>query len=539
MKKTLTCAVGGALLGGVLALSACGDDVTKVYRTAEENSGMEIAKSADDFDDCDSASIGKTAFASDEGVGYVCADSGWVPLSENSSVGCSAEMLSDSSGYKIMCGEDSVGVILNGKEGAKGEDGETGAAGKDGASCSAEKLSGSTGYKIVCGEDSVGVILNGETGADGKNGTSCSVETLADGSGYKVVCGEDSVGVILNGLDGNGCTLTDKGNGTFSQVCGTDTVILYKAFCGGKVYDPVAAFCLENTLYSCGGKAYDPTESFCLADSAYALCGGKTYDPTNYICYEDSVYAYCAGEAYDPAKNFCFEDSVYTACGGKSWVPGKEFCDERDSSVYGYVQIGTQIWMAENLNYNYNVETAASYCYNDSIENCEEYGRLYTWAAAMDSAAVFSDDGKGCGYGLFCTKADTVRGVCPEGWHLPSSDEWVALRAYLKENVEEGEWYAGELLKAKSGWFEEEEMNLKERGNGLDSFGFGGLPAGFRNYAGFQGKTESTYFWNTTEDATTGKVTMIYGLAFNVPYWATYYSSDKKDDAFSVRCIKD
>ncbi len=484
MKKTLTCALGGALLGSVLALSACGDDVTKVYQTADENSGMEIAKSADDFEKCDSSSIGKTAFASDEGVGYVCADSGWVPLSENSSVGCSAELLSDS-----------------------------------------------TGYKIVCGEDSVGVILNGETGAAGKSGTSCSVETLANGSGYKVVCGEDSVGVILNGLDGNGCTLTDKGNGTFSQVCGTDTVILYKAFCGGKVYDPVSAFCLENTLYSCGGKAYDPTESFCFADSAYALCGGKTYDPTNYICYEGSVYAYCGGEAYDPAKNFCFEDSVYTACGGKSLVPGKEFCDERDSSVYGYVQIGSQTWMAENLNYNYNVETAASYCYNDSIENCEEYGRLYTWAAAMDSAAVFSEDGKGCGYGTTCTstKADTVRGVCPEGWHLPSSDEWLALTVYLRENVEEGEYFAGKLLKAKSGWFEE--------GNGSDDFGFGGLPAGFRTYSGFTGKTTSTYFWNTTEYDEEYIMT-VYGLAFTAPDWSKR-SSEKECDAFSVRCIKD
>jgi uncharacterized protein (TIGR02145 family) len=531
MKKTLTCAFGGALLGGVLALSACGDDVTKVYQTAEENSGMEIAKSADDFGDCDSASIGKTAFASDEGVGYVCADSGWVPLSENSSVGCSAELLSDSTGYKIVCGEDSVGVILNGKEG------ETGASGKNGASCSAEKLSGSTGYKIVCGEDSVGVILNGETGAAGKSGTSCSVEMLADSTGYKVVCGEDSVGVILNGLDGNGCTLTDKGNGTFSQVCGTDTVILYKAFCGGNVYDPVSAFCLENTLYSCGGKAYDPTENFCFADSAYALCGGKTYDPTNYICYEDSVYAYCAGEAYDPAKNFCFEDSVYTACGGKSWVPGKEFCDERDSSVYGYVQIGTQIWMAENLNYNYNVETAASYCYNDSIENCEEYGRLYTWAAAMDSAAVFSDDGKGCGYEATCIAADTVRGVCPEGWHLPSSDEWGVLTVYLRENANDGEYFAGELLKAKSGWREDDGANLNEYGNGSDSFGFGGLPAGFRNYLGFIGKTESTYFWNSTENVS-GYITPVYGLAFHVAGW-NKSGSDKEADAFSVRCIKD
>ena len=188
MKKTLTCAVGGALLGGVLALSACGDDVTKVYRTAEENSGMEIAKSADDFDDCDSASIGKTAFASDEGVGYVCADSGWVPLSENSSVGCSAEMLSDSSGYKIMCDGDSVGVALNGKDAKDAKDGK-----------------------------------DGKNGEDGSNGT--------------------------DGQDGESCGLIDNGDGTVTQICGKNSVLLTQALCGEKAYDPAKMECRNGRLF--------------------------------------------------------------------------------------------------------------------------------------------------------------------------------------------------------------------------------------------------------------------------------------------------
>ena len=86
MKTTLkSFAFGSAVLGGVLALSACGDDVTKVYQTTEENFDMKIAKSADDFDDCDSASIGKMMFASDENATYICADSGWTPLSEKAS----------------------------------------------------------------------------------------------------------------------------------------------------------------------------------------------------------------------------------------------------------------------------------------------------------------------------------------------------------------------------------------------------------------------------------------------------------------------
>ena len=94
--------------------------------------------------------------------------------------------------------------------------------------------------------------------------------------------------------------------------------------------------------------------------------------------------------------------------------------------------------MAENLNYAYLQPTAeldsSSWCQNDDPENCEKDGRLYIWSAAMDSAALFSEDGKDCGYGVRCDypEPDTanffwywvVRGVCPEGWHLPNDDEW-------------------------------------------------------------------------------------------------------------------
>jgi uncharacterized protein (TIGR02145 family) len=407
MKTTLkSFAFAGAVLGGVLALSACGDDVTKVYQTTEENSGMEIAGSADDFDDCDSASIGKMMFASDENAAYICADSGWTPLSEKALDGkdgasCTVETLKDSSGYKIVCGEDSVGVVLNGKAGAKGAKGE-----------------------------------DGKAGAAGENGTSCSVEMLTDSTGYKVVCGEDSVGVILNGLDGNGCSLKDNGNGTLSQVCGETTVTLYKALCGNVPYDPTKSFCYADSLYSCGETAYDPS---------------------------------------------------------------KVFCDDRDSSVYGYVQIGTQTWMAENLNYNYNEGTAKSYCYNNDTANCTTYGRLYTWATAKDA--------------------------CPDGWHLPSSDEWTALETYVSENSSGGVGYA---LKSKSGWY--------NNGNGSDAFGFGALPAGYHDcYGTFNNVQSSAYFWSSTE------------YSADDAYYRTlrYYDTDlrtysnDKNDARSVRCVKD
>ncbi len=108
--------------------------------------------------------------------------------------------------------------------------------------------------------------------------------------------------------------------------------------------------------------------------------------------------------------------------------------DERDGKSYYTIKIGNQVWMAENLNFDYKIDGVSfgNVCNHDgrilgslqNSEDCSRYGRYYTWAAAVDSAAVFSMNAKDCGYGKTCTQTYPVRGVCPEGWHLPDSSEW-------------------------------------------------------------------------------------------------------------------
>ncbi len=128
--------------------------------------------------------------------------------------------------------------------------------------------------------------------------------------------------------------------------------------------------------------------------------------------------------------------------------------------TYKTVVIGTQTWMAENLNYNTN--TTGSKCYNNDETNCTKYGRLYNWETAMT--------------------------VCPSGWHLPSDSEWDALIVAVG-----GSLIAGKKLKADSPLWD-------NNGKGTDDFGFAALPGGYFSSNGrFEAINISCNLWVSTE----------------------------------------
>ena len=205
--------------------------------------------------------------------------------------------------------------------------------------------------------------------------------------------------------------------------------------------------------------------------------------------------------------------------------------DERDGKTYKTVKIGVQTWMAENLNFDPGQGGSGedkydwSWCYNDDPKNCEVAGRLYTWAAAIDSVKLANDadNPQDCGYGKSCTLPDKVQGICPEGWHLPNNAEWNSLFTAVG-----GKSVAGKNLRSTSSW--------NSSGNGADAFSFSALPAGHMYDNGtYSGEGNYAYFWSSTEVNSD----VAYYMFLYYDYDDAYLSRKNKGYGYSVRCVKD
>jgi len=188
----------------------------------------------------------------------------------------------------------------------------------------------------------------------------------------------------------------------------------------------------------------------------------------------------------------------------------EEGCDEGGGFVatcsadFRTVEIGSQIWMAENLNCN----VAGSRCYDNLESNCDIYGRMYDWATAMT--------------------------VCPEGWHLPSKEEWDAITDYIGD-----EYTDAKKLKATSGW--------NQDSNGTDDYGFAALPGGFIHTTWIlfsdtvsSGVGDFGAWWTTSQDdlnLKTGYYESAY-TRFMYTHNNTVWWSNFKNNWFSVRCVQ-
>jgi len=168
------------------------------------------------------------------------------------------------------------------------------------------------------------------------------------------------------------------------------------------------------------------------------------------------------------------------------------FTDTRDNKSYKFVKIGAKTWMTKNLEFN----AKDSKCYENLNGHCATYGRLYNWATATTA--------------------------CPEGWRLPSQNEWVEMYNYVwsDKNCKDCD---AKHLKATSA-------------NGLDSYGFSALLGGMGLSDGtFSDVGVEGYWWSKTKFDDS----MAFGRNMSYDYDYAGWENENMSYFFSVRCIKD
>ena len=212
---------------------------------------------------------------------------------------------------------------------------------------------------------------------------------------------------------------------------------------------------------------------------------------------------------------------VNTACIG---IPTVTYAGQ----TYNTVQIGTQCWLRENLNVGTMIESTKEqtnnglvekYCYKNNQNNCAIYGGLYEWAEAVqyqngaDNSALASP-----------TLTGNVQGICPTGWHIPSTVEFKTLKKAINNN--------GNTLKAVGQGI----INAFGDGRGTNSSGFSALLAGWRYVDGrFFSLAAGMDFWSSTEGGVFGSYELGQYSASSV----IDQDYESKNTGFSVRCCKD
>lgn len=215
-----------------------------------------------------------------------------------------------------------------------------------------------------------------------------------------------------------------------------------------------------------------------------------------------------------------------------------------DGNRYASIQIGSQVWMAENLRVTHfpdgtpirevqdeaewtaMIPHSQAYCwYDNQLSHMDTYGALYTWAAAMHGGS----------------SSDTIgaQGVCPDGWHLPSDAEWKNLEMHLGMSQASADGYdwrgtdQGAQLK-ELGYSKWEIPNE----GASNTSGFTAVPSGFRSVKGqFYRMGQSATFWTASADDENPNQAWYRTLNFEEQQ--VYRHHNNIQIGLSVRCVQD
>ncbi len=328
-----------------------------------------------------------------------------------------------------------------------------------------------------------------------ETGTSSNTNFPAQGSSETWTCNGE------NGGSTSGDCTASRDSGQIDGTCGT----------------AVRTFTYDETSYG-----------------SYTQCATGTPSITTFPAQGGSVTWTCLGVNGGSVSGSCTA-SRNSAC-------GSPFTDSRNSKTYNTVQIGTQCWMKENMDYNNGCQSVT---WVNSTDNgwCGYYiggpftneGLLYQWSAAMNGSTTAG-----------------AQGICPVGWHVPTDAEWNTLETYTVQVIASaasqypcdttvvGWRRCSDNSGTDTGGPKGVGKSLKKvgQGNGVgagdDLVGFSSLLPGYRDADGtFHYRSSHTYLWSSSPSGVSA-----WNRTLNATYSTVYRHSDSKAFGFSVRCLK-
>ncbi len=239
--------------------------------------------------------------------------------------------------------------------------------------------------------------------------------------------------------------------------------------------------------------------------SSYIEMGTSQLLSVPYSLYTASIYVHYSNDTL-------YIGDQYVVISGGGGPPAGTVTDY-DGNIYETVEIGTQTWMKENLRSLHYADGSVideTYAYEDNESYVSDYGRLYTWTAAMK---------------LSKNTLERAQGICPEGWHVPSKDEAETLQDYLGGHMEAG----GKMKETGFTYWEDPNTGATNESE------FSSRGAGQRGQTGnYTNLMRSFNIWTSTDN---GDKAYHMSNLFNSDN--TAFELHTKTIGWSVRCVKD
>ena len=470
--------------------AACGSDSGSASG-AGENSGTQADLSAATFDELPNCSInreGNVAYVEAEDANYVCVGRHWIfqepPMdsvaTEDDLPACMAKREGDS----LFVKSDEVAyVCIEGRW----------------------EATASTKMKSYETEDNLPNCSEKREGESALVEKDSTVRVCVGGAWVNLgtaVANEDAL---------QNCTAKREGSKVYAVESARNLVCTSGKWVDASSIAATSSSSRDDVSSSSSSSVIASSSSRCHSESS-TECGDEEPGSSSHTSFPEGVMEW---GYYDCSEYNCV-DTLYLSDVKRVAGAYGEFLDTRDNKVYKAVTIGEQTWMAQNLDFVVTRDSipidSLSRCYKDQEDFCEQYGRLYFWRTLRDPS-IGSD-------------------ICPNGWHIPSHEEFEILVNYVDSTYTIGQMEsscsitAGRFLVS---------MQASKEGYFLDNFGFSAVYAGYYYSKGFGHVGEYAMFWSSTEYDEDNA----YFFFMNSEYNSAYIDWFTKSDAKSIRCLKD